>query len=242
VVVTAPTKNEQLPVLQTNYACTPLLVENTGHVIEVPQPNHDGWTLVIGTAACHLQQWHLHAPAEHVVNGHRSDLEIHLVHSDDMGRTAVLAGLRRHRRGTAWQGQRSGREICSAPSCGRTPDTAGEEAPLHETTSAAALLGTGPALFGHNKVTIDNYLAYTGSLTTPPCTGDVGWCLLPKTVITVDPKDVDQLHQADLGLPRVRELPQQQPPGPTAGRPDRDRPRLTKPSLTPAILPAPVTG
>ena len=112
VVVNSADEKMDLPVLQANYARTPLVVENTGHVVEVPQPDDDGGTLAIGaapgTVTYHLQQWHIHAPAEHLVNGHRADLEIHLVHSDGNGHTAVLAVFAdivagQHGKGSAWR-------------------------------------------------------------------------------------------------------------------------------------------
>jgi carbonic anhydrase len=87
------------------------------------------------------------------------------------------------------------------------PNSAGAEADLHQKTSAAVLLGTGPAVFGDNRVTIDKYLTYTGSLTTPPCTGGVGWYLLPKTVITVNPVDVDELHELIAAFPGYEGYP-----------------------------------
>src|SRR4029450_5876680 len=76
-----------LPPLRVAYPRVPLVVENTGHVVEVPQPTGDPGTLRYGTAGYRLVQWHLHAPSEHVVNGHRYDMEIHLVHQNDAGAT-----------------------------------------------------------------------------------------------------------------------------------------------------------
>ena len=128
------------------------------------------------------------------MNGQRADLEIHLVHSDAEGHTAVLAVFADIVAAQHGKGSASAARLLRTVLRG-APDAAGEEADLHQTTSAAVLLGAGPAVFGHNKVTLDKYLTYTGSLTTPPCTGGVGWYLLPKTVIAVDPADVDQLHE-----------------------------------------------
>ena len=209
MVVNHSTTDDDLPVLQANYARTPLLVENTGHVVEVPQPDDDGGTLDIGANPAviyHLQQWHIHAPAEHVVNGQRADLEIHLVHSDGNGHTAVLAVFADIVAGQHGKGSAAAARLLRTVLRG-APDTAGEEADLHQKTSAAVLLGAGPARFGDNKVTIDKYLTYTGSLTTPPCTGGVGWYLLPKTVITVNPEDVEQLHELIAAFPGYEGYP-----------------------------------
>ena len=206
VVVSSEVANTALPLLRAEYARTPLLVANTGHVLEVPQPNADGGTLVIGTGTYHLRQWHIHAPAEHVVNRHRADLEIHLVHSDDTGHTVVLAIFADIVAGKHGKGSAAAASLLRTVLWG-APDTAGEEADLHKKTSAAVLLGAGPARFGDNRVTIDKYLTYTGSLTTPPCTGGVGWYLLPRTVITVNPEDVDQLHELIAAFPGYQGYP-----------------------------------
>ncbi|HEY5878620.1 MAG TPA: carbonic anhydrase family protein [Nakamurella sp.] len=206
VVVTNPTVDKQLPALRADYLRTPLLVENTGHVVEVPQPDNGGGTLEIGKAPYQLQQWHIHAPAEHVVNGHRADLEIHLVHSDAQGHTVVVAVFTDIVAAQHGQGSAAAARLLRTVLRG-APDTPGEEADLHQRTSAAVLLGAGPALFGHNKVTLDKYLTYTGSLTTPPCTGGVGWYLLPKIVIAVDPKDVEALHELIAAFPGYEGYP-----------------------------------
>ena len=129
----------------------------------------------------HLQQWHIHAPAEHVVNGQRADLEIHLVHSRharDTPRSSRSSPT--SSRGSTGRAARRPRG-CSARCCGARPDTAGEETDLHQRTSAAVLLGAGPAVFGDNKVTMTSTSPTPVRSTTPPCTGGVGWYLLPKT-------------------------------------------------------------
>ena len=90
VAITATTK-AQLPTLRVHYSSTPLIVENTGHVVEALEPVDGGGTLVIGDHSYQLLQWHVHAPSEHVINGYHADLEIHLVNQDAQGNIAVLA-------------------------------------------------------------------------------------------------------------------------------------------------------
>ena len=55
--------------------------------------------------------------------------------------------------------------------------------------STAVLLGAGHS----TRARVSKYLTYTGSLTTPPCTGGVQWFLLPQ-VISIDPATVEDLH------------------------------------------------
>jgi carbonic anhydrase len=180
-----------LPALRVDYPRTPLLVENTGHVVEVPQPAAGGGTLLVGDRNYRLTQWHMHAPAEHVINGQRADLEIHLVHTDPQGHTAVLAIFadvrgRQHQPGSS--ASHLLRTVVRA-----APSTAGEETDLDRTVSAAVLLRAGSARSGQNRVTIGKYLTYTGSLTTPPCTSGIRWFLLAK-IITIDRATVRHMH------------------------------------------------
>ena len=205
VTTTVPTR---LPALRVDYPRTPLLVENTGHVVEVPEPAAGGGTLIVGHDGRHdgastavvtqrpegvdatyrLQQWHIHAPAEHVVNGQRADLEIHLVHADAQGHTAVLAVFADFVKGQRGYGASAATQLLRSV-LRAAPETAGEETDLHRTVSTAVLLGAAHS----TRATVSKYLTYTGSLTTPPCTGGVQWFLLPQ-VITIDTTAVDDLH------------------------------------------------
>ena len=74
------------------YPDNELVVENTGHVIEVPIPDDNGNTLKIGNSVYTLQQYHFHAPSEHTLNGQHYDLEVHLVHAE---RRRAARGRRR---------------------------------------------------------------------------------------------------------------------------------------------------
>jgi carbonic anhydrase len=141
-----------------------LIVENTGQVVEVPQPEAGGGTLIIGDTTYRLQQWHVHAPAEHVINGQRADLEIHLVHADAQGHNAVLAifaDIPTGRRGPASSAATHLlRTVLKA-----APTTAGEETDLDRTVSTAVLLGAGSAHSSHIRVSpgVSRAPAVTGS-------------------------------------------------------------------------------
>jgi carbonic anhydrase len=192
-----------LPAVRVDYPRTPLVVENTGHVVEVPQP---AGLLRVGTATYRLVQWHVHAPSEHVVRGHRYDLEIHLVHQDDRGATlvlAVLAGIARPARAGAADLLR--RTLRAAP------EEAGEETDTGTEASAVALLPSDVRRLGPTGAVVSRYLTYEGSLTTPPCTTGVRWVVLP-TPVRVDAGTVGRMHALVAGFPGY------------GGYPDNNRP------------------
>jgi len=153
-----------------------------------------------------LTQWHVHAPSEHVLNGHRADLEIHLVHTDAQGDTAVLAvfaDVTSSHKADSQKADRGGQQDAASKLL-RTvlraaPDTAGEETDLGRDVSAAVLLGaTGVGSGGHRVIA--HYFTYTGSLTTPPCTGGVRWFVVPRT-IRIDLASVRHMHALVASFP-----------------------------------------
>jgi carbonic anhydrase len=177
-------------------------VENTGHGVEVPQPAAGEGTLIVGNRTYQLRQWHIHAPAEHVIHGQRADLEIHLVHAGANGDTAVLGIFAniptRHR-----ELERSAATHLLRTVVRAAPNSAGEEIDLDRMVSTAVLLGTRSK---HTRVTIGTYLTYTGSLTTPPCTGGIQWLLVPQTV-RIDPATVRHMHALIASFPGYGRYP-----------------------------------
>ncbi|RZU53966.1 carbonic anhydrase [Krasilnikovia cinnamomea] len=197
-----------LPMLRIDYPRVPLVVENTGHVVEAPQPADLPGTLRSGPDTYRLVQWHVHAPSEHVLRGHRYDLEIHLVHRDNQGATLVLAVLA--------DTPRSGRAHGGAAELLRrtlraAPGEAGEEADTGTTASAVTLLPRDVRRGGYSSARVSDYLTYGGSLTTPPCTTGVRWVVLP-TAVQVGDRTVEQLHDLVAHFPGY------------AGYPDNNRP------------------
>lgn len=125
------------------------------------------YTLVLGRETYFFQQFHFHTTAEHVVNGERSDLEMHFVHKTaDGSKSAVLAlFIQEGRFNPAF-----------APLTGELPGV--DDAFLN----LRALLPRSLSAY-----------AYTGSTTTPPCSADVEWRLLKKPV-TLSEAQIDALQ------------------------------------------------
>jgi carbonic anhydrase len=112
--------------------------------------------ITVGGTRYDLQQFHWHTPSEHEVNGHRSPMEMHLVHAAADGSLLVIGVL--IKRGRA----------------NRTLEPIFDDLPEHagDTRDVAG-------------VRIDKLLPrhrssyrYVGSLTTPPFTEGVRWIVL----------------------------------------------------------------
>jgi carbonic anhydrase len=144
------------PGLQFNYQPSALNIVNNGHAIQV---NYDsGSSLVVDGAAYPLVQFHLHSLSEHTLNAAHTAMELHLVHKDAAGHTAVVGVM-------IVEGAQS---PAYEPILANMP---AEEGKPHQidgvTVNAVDLL---PADSG--------YYRYNGSLTTPPCTEGVKWFVM----------------------------------------------------------------
>lgn len=151
-----------------NYAPSALKLVNTGRTIQV---NYDpGSYLTIGSRRYDLLQFHFHSPGEHTIDGQVYDMETHLVHRSADRQLAIVAVL-----------MAVGEENA-------TIQTLWDNLPSEE--------GIDTAIRG---VTIDvqawippkmTYYAYSGSLTTPPCSGGVRWIIL-QTPATISAAQVE---------------------------------------------------
>ena len=155
------------------YKPTPLKIENTGHYVEVP---YDPTSfLTIGsepTDVYQLVQFHFHAPSEHTVNGVLYDAELHLVHMNVIGETAVI--------GVLLSSSAAGLPIFDTI-MSSSPTSPGE-IELSEEVNVLDLL---PHRIG--------FYRYAGSLTTPACTESVQWFLL-KNPVPITPSALARLH------------------------------------------------
>ena len=171
------------PSLQFRYPGNDLVVENTGHVVEVPLPTDNGNTLKIGSSTYTLVQYHFHVPSEHTLNGKRYDMEVHLVHQNAAGETVVVAvfmNIGDHPNGLVDDVFHN------------APDVADEETDVGVESNADELLpGYKPGQNGTFVIT--RYYTYSGSLTTPPCSEPVRWFVL-KDPVNVSDFSVSELH------------------------------------------------
>src|SRR5690606_19987536 len=102
-----------------------------------------------------LSQFHFHTPSEHQLNGQNYDMELHLVHSDESGKLAVIGlmiqeGIENKLLASMWK-ELPTETIAKADSEKHVIDL--------------------QTLLPENDTTFQ----YAGSLTTPPCTEEVQW-------------------------------------------------------------------
>lgn len=173
-IVTADTVAATLPAIGFSYRPTPFVVRNTGHDVEVPYGSGSG--IDVRGVGYGLLQLHFHAPSEHRVDGRSSAAEIHLVHRDNLLDLAVL-GVRVDVGSPV--NPAIDKILLSAPT------TSGEQVVL-------------PGDFDANDVLPERreYYAYSGSLTTPPCSEGVRWFVLKQPVF-VSQGAIDHLHEVN---------------------------------------------
>ena len=109
--------------------------------------------LRIGDVDYRLLQFHYHHPAEHLVNGKAAPIEVHLVHQNARGQLAVVGVFFTE---------------------GKANDALNS---LFRGLESSVMIDP-RALLPLRHV----YTAYSGSLTTPPCTEDVNWLVLEQTM------------------------------------------------------------
>ena len=141
--------------LDFNYHSTPINIVNNGHTVQAV-PDEDNTMGALGRI-WHLKQIHFHDPSEHHIDGIIYPMEVHMVHSDSLGKLAVVAimvkeGPQNAYLQTIWDAM---------------PDEVGKEIHPRQKLEMTKLIP------GYGTV-----YHYQGSLTTPPCTEGVEWFIL----------------------------------------------------------------
>ncbi|BCL35845.1 carbonic anhydrase [Nostoc sp. MS1] len=158
--------------LSVNYQPTALHLINNGKTIQV---NYQaGSYLKFGQQQFELLQFHFHHISEHRLNGKSYDMELHLVHRSQNGNLAVMAVFLE-----AGKFNPTLQIIWDA-----MPQEKGVETRIKDINIDASQ-------FLPAKHT---FLAYSGSLTTPPCSENVLWCVM-ETPIEASTAQIVQFSQ-----------------------------------------------
>ena len=144
----------QTPAQPLDFAWTKSTGEliDTGHSDQVNLP--PGNAITYGGTRYELLQFHFHTPSEHTLDGKAAPMEAHFVHRSADGKLAVVGVLLKS--GTA--------ASAFAPVLTALP-------PAGEKKAVEVDL---PAMLPKDH----RHFAYSGSLTTPPCSEDVQWIVL----------------------------------------------------------------
>lgn len=146
---------------------------NTGHSIQV---NGDAGYFMYGNHRFDVTQFHFHAPSDHTVNGKHFPLELHIVHKNRLGNTAVIAILfKKSKKESHFIKQL---EEGGFPKPGETKKVQ---------------LPIGLNYFDSPSA---GYLIYDGSFTTPPCTEGVQWFVLTD-FFPISQKQIDNWPKFD---------------------------------------------
>ena len=150
----------QLPAIGLNYTVSAAEIVNNGHSIQVNVADAGSVKLMSGDFK--LVQFHFHAPSEERIHGKSFPFNAHFVHRNEEGKLAVIAVLFKQSK----EDNPALARIFEA-----MPTEVGGKVELKD--------GINPVDFFPSR---QDYYAYTGSLTTPPCSEDVQWQVLKTPV------------------------------------------------------------
>jgi carbonic anhydrase len=166
-----------LPITDMVGASTALAAENNGHTITYTVDA--GSSLTWDGVVYDLQQFHFHSESEHLVNGAPFEMEMHLVHRNDMGTEdtsdddlLVVGAFISEGSEPNAAFDAIGWDSLPAAEGERLDDAAASFVPYD-------LVGN-----------IDTAAWYQGSLTTPPCSEIVTW-VLPGQLLLLDADQLD---------------------------------------------------
>ncbi len=154
--------------LEFHYQTSELHEINNGHTIQVSHVS--GCRVNLNDHSYKLRQFHFHSPSEHHIEGKTFPMEMHLVHQDETGHVLVIAVMM----------EPDAIQPVLSKLWKWLPEQIEKEISIPLELSLTDILPTNTS-----------HYAYSGSLTTPPCTEGVQWIVL-KEPMHVTQQDVDQ--------------------------------------------------
>lgn len=171
----AGARSRGLPGLRVRYEESALEVERLRTNFEAFVEDGSG-KLIVGDEVFALVQFHFHSTSEHVVGGERYPLEMHFVNRTEAGDLAVLGVF-----------IKEGDNFDEL-------DPLIDILPVVEGLSVGEFAEVDPIDVGEIPPRRRTSLRYTGSTTTPPCTGGVQWVLLA-TPIELSAKQIAAIQE-----------------------------------------------
>jgi carbonic anhydrase len=156
--------------LELDYGTVTEHVTDTGHTFQLNADADTGLSYQ-GTDYS-LVQMHFHDPSEHTIDGVAAPVEFHFLNTDDTGKLLVISVL--------------AREGAHNPHY---------EAFIDATTSKASEGVSGEVDLAAMLPESLQHFAYSGSLTTPPCTEGVQWIVM-NTPVELDSEQIAELQGA----------------------------------------------
>ncbi|MGI9518603.1 MAG: carbonic anhydrase family protein [Pirellulaceae bacterium] len=168
-IESAVAEQSSLPTLKFDYRPEMVTAWNNGHTIQ--HNEQPGSFLHVGEDTYALEQFHVHMPSEHTIDGKHYDMEIHFVHKSEDGRTAVVGVM-----------VEAGEDGVTIPPYS-LPGQQGEVVVYNGRHNPSDYLPRSRQYFGYN-----------GSFTTPPCTEGVLWLVMIEPV-QAPQEELDQFRE-----------------------------------------------
>jgi carbonic anhydrase len=144
-----------------NWGYGPAFTVGSGNIESAPSMTFDNETV-------YLKGWHIHAPADHTVQGDRAKAELHLVHIDAAGRERAVVAIR------------------IDPGNGDSKffsQITNSSSPMPSFTSTTQIPITLNLMQALSEVNMfADFWTYRGSLTSPPCTEGMRWWVARNTL------------------------------------------------------------
>ncbi len=158
-IQTRKTISKTLPQLKFDYQSEQVSSFNNGHTIQ--HDDEPGSFLYVGDQRYALEQFHVHTPSEHTIDGKQFPMEIHFVHRATSKEVAVVAVLV----------EADAEGEVEVPYYYDLSTQPGEHVRYEGQQNPSDLLPRRR-----------DYYEYLGSFTTPPCTEGIRWFVLKQTV------------------------------------------------------------
>jgi len=161
----------------TDGGCSTWTSFTDDHVVEVSfsETNEvcSNHAITVGGKTYTLKQFHFHTPSEHTIDGEDAAAEMHFVHKTASGEAAVL--------GVLLQSSDKAKNADVISHIAEMVGAVSNSAPAEGSVLHCKNLETGKVLNAYSFLPdVKDFYAYSGSLTTYPCTEGISWFVYKK--------------------------------------------------------------